>query len=50
MAAATKTVDEPQKLEKLFPRREEFPSRHIGPRENEQTEMLELLGFRVNLL
>ncbi|GFG33833.1 hypothetical protein Cfor_11037 [Coptotermes formosanus] len=35
-----------QSLAKLFPRREEFPARHIGPREQEQTQMLELLGFR----
>jgi hypothetical protein len=37
-----------QSLAKLFPRREEFPARHIGPREQEQTQMLELLGFRVS--
>jgi hypothetical protein len=37
-----------QCLDKLFPRREEFPARHIGPREHEQTQMLELLGFRVS--
>jgi hypothetical protein len=37
-----------QRLAKLFPRREEFPARHIGPREQEQTQMLELLGFRVS--
>ncbi|KAJ9591620.1 hypothetical protein L9F63_001834 [Diploptera punctata] len=43
---ANKTADESQKMEKLFPRHEEFPSRHIGPRDKEQTEMLELLGFR----
>jgi hypothetical protein len=37
-----------QRLDKLFPRCEEFPARHIGPREQEQTQMLELLGFRVS--
>jgi hypothetical protein len=37
-----------QRLAKLFPRHEEFPARHIGPREHEQTQMLELLGFRVS--
>jgi hypothetical protein len=37
-----------QHLDKLFPRCEEFPARHIGPREHEQTQMLELLGFRVS--
>jgi CRISPR/Cas system-associated endoribonuclease Cas2 len=37
-----------QCLDKLFPTREEFPARHIGPREQEQTQMLELLGFRVS--
>lgn len=40
--------DNEQSLAKLFPRSEEFPSRHIGPREQEQTQMLELLGFRVS--
>jgi hypothetical protein len=39
-----------QKLAKLFPRCEEFPVRHIGPREQEQTQMLEFLGFRVSYL
>ncbi|PSN55121.1 hypothetical protein C0J52_01903 [Blattella germanica] len=43
---AVKVEEESQKLQQLFPKREEFPSRHIGPREHEQTEMLELLGFR----
>jgi hypothetical protein len=37
-----------QHLAKLFPRCEEFPARHIGPRDHEQTQMLELLGFRVS--
>jgi hypothetical protein len=40
--------NEGQSLAKLFPRSEEFPARHIGPREWEQTQMLELLGFRVS--
>lgn len=43
-----KFENEEQRLAKLFPRREEFPARHIGPREQEQTQMLELLGFRVS--
>ncbi|KAG8233461.1 hypothetical protein J437_LFUL013747 [Ladona fulva] len=33
-------------IEKLFPKREEFQSRHIGPREQDQTEMLDSLGFK----
>ena len=40
--------NEEESLAKLFPRSEEFPARHIGPREQEQTQMLELLGFRVS--
>jgi hypothetical protein len=44
-----KFENEGQSLAKLFPRSEEFPARHIGPREQEQTQMLELLGFRVSL-
>lgn len=43
-----KFENEEQRLAKLFPRSEEFPARHIGPREQEQTQMLELLGFRVS--
>ena len=43
-----KFENEEQKLAQLFPRSEEFPARHIGPREQEQTQMLELLGFRVS--
>lgn len=34
-------------LEKLFPKREEFQTRHIGPREHEQLEMLQTIGFKV---
>ncbi|XP_071444375.1 glycine dehydrogenase (decarboxylating), mitochondrial [Hetaerina americana] len=33
-------------FDKLFPKREEFQSRHIGPREHDQIEMLDLLGFK----
>ncbi|XP_046617815.1 glycine dehydrogenase (decarboxylating), mitochondrial isoform X1 [Neodiprion virginianus] len=33
-------------FEKLFPKREEFQVRHIGPREHEQFEMLETIGFK----
>ena len=32
---------------KLLPGREEFASRHIGPREAERDQMLALLGFGV---
>lgn len=35
-------------LEKFFPEREEFQSRHIGPREHDQVDMLKTLGFQVN--
>ncbi|XP_043268049.1 glycine dehydrogenase (decarboxylating), mitochondrial [Venturia canescens] len=34
------------KFENLFPYREEFQSRHIGPRDHEQQEMLEFVGFK----
>ncbi|XP_012257919.2 glycine dehydrogenase (decarboxylating), mitochondrial [Athalia rosae] len=33
-------------LEKLFPKREEFQVRHIGPRKHEQLQMLETIGFK----
>lgn len=35
------------KFQEVFPLREEFQARHIGPREHEQTEMLKLLGIKV---
>lgn len=35
------------RFEKLFPPREEFEMRHIGPRIQDQKEMLKTLGFKV---
>ena len=35
------------KFEKLFPPREEFEARHIGPRVHDQKHMLKMLGFKV---
>lgn len=37
-------------LEKLFPKREEFQSRHIGPRDHEQLQMLQTIGFKVETI
>lgn len=34
-------------LDSLFPS-DEFVSRHIGPRDHDQTAMLDLLGFKVS--
>ncbi|XP_031782887.1 glycine dehydrogenase (decarboxylating), mitochondrial [Nasonia vitripennis] len=34
------------KFEEAFPPREEFQTRHIGPREHEQAEMLKTLGIK----
>lgn len=36
-----------QNMSKLFPQKEEFQTRHIGPREHEQIKMLRLIGFKV---
>lgn len=36
------------KFEKLFPDREEFQTRHIGPGDREQQEMLDLVGFKAS--
>lgn len=36
-----------QNMNKLLPQKEEFQTRHIGPREHEQIEMLKLIGFKV---
>lgn len=36
-----------QNMSKLLPQKEEFQTRHIGPREREQIEMLKLIGFKV---
>lgn len=40
-----------EKVGELFPESEdEFPIRHIGPRQHEQLEMLETIGFKVVFL
>lgn len=31
----------------LFPHKDDFPSRHIGPRESDIITMLDTLGFKV---
>lgn len=31
----------------LFPPKDDFPSRHIGPRERDIVSMLDTLGFKV---
>lgn len=36
-----------QNMSKLLSQKEEFQTRHIGPREHEQIEMLRLIGFKV---
>lgn len=35
-------------VDKLFPNRADFPSRHIGPRDHDIVTMLDLLGFKVS--
>lgn len=37
-------------LSQLFPPKEEFQHRHIGPRESDQTAMLDFLGYKVSIL
>lgn len=37
-------------FQKLFPDKNEFQSRHIGPRDFDQLEMLKTIGFNVNLI
>lgn len=34
----------------LFPPKDEFPSRHIGPRDRDIITMLDTLGFKVNFI
>lgn len=34
--------------EPLFPHKDDFPSRHIGPRDRDIITMLDLLGFKVS--
>lgn len=34
----------------LFPNKDEFPSRHIGPRDSDIITMLDTLGFKVIFL
>lgn len=38
-----------QNLRKLFPKREEFQSRHIGPRDHDIIAMLDLVGYKVRV-
>lgn len=38
----------PRPDEPLFPHKEEFPDRHIGPRDRDIITMLDTLGFKVN--
>lgn len=33
----------------LFPERVDFPSRHIGPRDQDVVTMLDLLGYKVGI-
>lgn len=35
------------RLESLFPERVDFPSRHIGPRDQDIVTMLDSLGYKV---
>lgn len=44
--ARTASTAGPSLPAKMFPK-EEFASRHIGPRDYEQREMLDCLGFKV---
>ena len=43
-------VASPSRPKRLIPGREEFASRHIGPRESDRNQMLAYLGFKVSLL
>lgn len=36
-----------EKFDKLFLQKDKFQIRHIGPRQYEQLEMLETIGFKV---
>lgn len=38
------------KSDVLFPERVDFPSRHIGPRDQDLVTMLDLLGYKVRIL
>lgn len=37
-------------VQDVFPHKTDFPSRHIGPRKTEVVAMLDLLGYKVNIL
>jgi len=41
------SVSGERKTKKLIPKREEFASRHIGPRESDRDQMLAYLGYAV---
>lgn len=39
-----------KKFDDLFPNSDKFLNRHIGPREQDETSMLDLIGFKVSFL
>ena len=41
------TLTDIKNTDEFFSKKNEFASRHIGPRESDQQQMLELLGFKV---
>lgn len=40
-------ITQSSKSDNLFPERVDFPSRHIGPRDQDVVTMLDLLGYKV---
>lgn len=42
-------VTQSTKSDSLFPERVDFPSRHIGPRDQDVVTMLDLLGYKVSI-
>lgn len=41
-------ITQSTKSDSLFPERVDFPSRHIGPRDQDVVTMLDLLGYKVS--
>lgn len=42
-------ITQSTKSDSLFPERVDFPSRHIGPRDQDVVTMLDLLGYKASI-
>lgn len=50
LSACRHVTTQSTRSDTLFPDRVDFPSRHIGPRDQDIVTMLDLLGYKVSLV